>query len=405
MRIRLQQPFRPGPIPRYWRARVLNLYNGRYWTTNAHVSPFDSLAVGDQDVPGMIVQDIEDLRTDRTLVVGLADVFGVDLTAQAERLPDGTLVALTEKDAAQHYRVLSRPQELAAQPRPDGPPPDMSGYLGLPRNYSPRVTDLTRAIIGTREGAYTRALALEDYLRGLPYTYQVQPLPANGDAVEQFLFDMRAGYCTYYASAMAVMARSLGIPARVAIGYATGEYDQASGAYLIRQSDAHAWPELYIDGRWLPFEPTPIRPLPARIQSSTAPEPEQPPAPAVEDRTTGPLIWVGVLALVTLLVLFGIWLGRPRAPRSLATKVQAQLEHGGTRAGLPWPAPGATLHEYGALLAPHAADAADALAEVVDLVEQERYGGHALGGDQEGRLRQAAQRVLARLALVRAPRR
>ena len=81
----------------------------------------------------------------------------------------------------------------------------------------------------------------------------------------------------------------------VAIGYATGEYDQASGAYQIRQSDAHAWPELFIDGHWLPFEPTPIRALPARTQSSAAPEPEPAPAPPVEDRTTGPLIWAGVV--------------------------------------------------------------------------------------------------------------
>jgi len=108
----------------------------------------------------------------------------------------------------------------------------------------PRVLDLAQVIAGSDTRTYDRALALESYLRGLPYSYQVQPLPGGGDAVEQFLFDMRQGYCTYYASAMAVMARSLGIPARVAIGYATGTYDQASGAYIVHEADAHAWPEL-----------------------------------------------------------------------------------------------------------------------------------------------------------------
>ena len=143
-------------------------------------------------------------------------------------------------------------------------PPDMSTYLALPRYYAPRVSDLAHVLAGNEPTQYAKALALEAYLRDLPYSYQVQPLPGGGDAVEQFLFDMRQGYCTYYASSMAVMARILGIPARVAIGYATGEYDPATRTYIVRESDAHAWPELYINGQWLPFEPTPIRPLPAR---------------------------------------------------------------------------------------------------------------------------------------------
>ncbi len=404
MKIRLSQPFEPSPWPHYWRARVLNLYNGRYWTTNAHVSQFEAIQVTDQAPPGTVVQEIEDLRANRTLIVGLADVFGLDIPANAERLPDGALVALTEQNTVPRYRVLSRPQELAPPPRFDAPPPDMSGYLVLPRDYSQRVIDLAQVVAGERQGPYERALALEAYLRGLPYAYQVQPLPSNGDAVEQFLFDMRQGYCTYYASAMAVMARSMGIPARIAIGYATGEYDRASGAYLIHQSDAHAWPELYIDGRWLPFEPTPIRALPARTQGSELPTPVPVIAPAEQPLALGPLIWAGVLATVLLLVLLGVWLGRPRRPRSLVTQVQTRLERDGARAGVPWPI-GATLHEYGALLTPQAGDAAESLSEVVDLVEQARYSGHPLRGDQEGQLRRAAERLRARLAERRAARR
>jgi transglutaminase-like putative cysteine protease len=405
MKIRLNRPFEPSAWPHYWRARVLNLYNGRYWTTNAHVGPFDAIPVTDQVPPDTVVQQIEDLRANRTLIVGLADVYGLDIAAQAERLPDGALVALTEREVALRYRVLSRPQELAPPPRFDAPPPDMSGYLVLPRGYSQRVVDLAKVVAGERQSPYERALALEAYLRGLPYTYQVQPLPANGDAVEQFLFDMRQGYCTYYASAMAVMARTMGIPARIAIGYATGEYDQASRAYLIRQSDAHAWPELYIDGRWLPFEPTPIRPLPARTSESELPTPAPATTPAEQPSSAlGPLIWAGVLAGVVVSVLLGIWLGRPRRRRSLVTQVQTRLERDGARAGVPWPI-GATLHEYGTLLTPQAGDAAESLSEVVDLVEQARYSGRPLRGEQEGRLRRAAEHVRARLAEHRAARR
>jgi transglutaminase-like putative cysteine protease len=404
MRIRVNRPFQPSPWPHYWRARVLNLYNGRQWTTNAHVSPFEAIPVTGQVPPDTVVQEIEDLRRDRTLIVGLADIFGLDIPAQAERLPDGAQVALTEQEAAPRYRVLSRPQELALPPRFDAPPPDMSGYLVLPRGYSQRVIDLAQVVAGERQGAYERALGLEAYLRGLPYTYQVQPLPSNRDAVEQFLFDMRQGYCTYYASAMAVMARTMGIPARIAIGYATGEYDQASGAYLIHQSDAHAWPELYINGRWLPFEPTPIRALPARTEGQDLPAPQPAPAPAEQPLALGPLIWAGVLIGVVSLVLLGVWLGRPRRPRSLVTQVQTRLERDGVRAGVPWPV-GATLHEYGALLTPHAGDAAESLSEVVDLVEQARYSGRPLRGEQEGRLRRAAEHLRARLAERRLARR
>ena len=146
---------------------------------------------------------------------------------QAERLPDGALAAVTEQRRSHSATACCRARRSWRRRRSsDGPPPDMSDYLALPKNYPPRVSDLARAVAGRRPSLqYDQALALEAYLRELPYSYEVQPLPRSGDAVEQFLFDMRQGYCTYYASAMAVMARSLGIPARVAIGYATGEYD------------------------------------------------------------------------------------------------------------------------------------------------------------------------------------
>ncbi|MBK9714760.1 MAG: DUF3488 domain-containing protein [Kouleothrix sp.] len=399
MRVRLAAPLAPSPWPRYWRARVFNLYNGRQWSTNARVGEFPSSAPAADSLPGAIVQQIEDLRRDRAIVVGLPDVLAIDIGVRAERLPDGALAALTQPTAQsqqQSYRVFSRPQELASPPAPDGPPPDLQGYLGLPRSYSPRVSDLARVVVGASAKPYDQALALETYLRALPYSYEVRPIPGGGDAVEQFLFDMRQGYCTYYASAMAVMARTLGIPARVAIGYATGAYDQAAGAYLIHQSDAHAWPELYIDGRWLPFEPTPVRALPARNIPEAAP-PILATAPAEQpSRLTGPLIWAAVLAIVALLSYVGIRLGRPRPAGALVTWVQQRLERAGKRAGIAWPA-GATLHEYGRLLQPRAGDAGAALDEVVDLVEQARYSGRPLRGDQEGRLRAAAERVLARL--------
>ncbi|HEU5099441.1 MAG TPA: transglutaminaseTgpA domain-containing protein [Roseiflexaceae bacterium] len=400
LRIRLDQPFRPSPWPRYWRARVFNIYNGRGWTTNARIGAFDAAPPVEGVLPGGVIQDVEDLRLNRSILVGLPDVFNISVAVTAERLPDGALAAVTAPEGPQRYRILSRPQELASPPRPDAQPPDMSTYLALPRFYASRVTDLAHVLAGNEPTQYEKALAIEAYLRDLPYSYEVRPLPSDGDAVEQFLFDMRQGYCTYYASSMAVLARSLGIPARVAIGYATGEYDAASRSYVVREADAHAWPELYIGDQWLPFEPTPIRPLPARSSTSTAPVPEPAPAPAEQPSDArGPLIWLAVLAIVALLTGAGIWLGRarPRPTRALALEVQRRLERLGVRAGVPWPT-GATLNEYGQLLEPKTGSDTPALHDVVDLVGQARYSGQPLGSDEESRLLLAAERVWLRLS-------
>jgi hypothetical protein len=273
----------------------------------------------------------------------------------------------------------------------------MSAYLGLPGDLPPRVMELARAIVGDRSSAYARALALEEYLRALPYRYQVQPLPRAGDAVDQFLFDMRQGYCTYYASAMAIMARSLGIPARVATGYFTGTYDRSSATYIVHEADAHAWPELYIDGRWMPFEPTPIRPLPARADREAPPPPA--PVPMLEQPRpgpAGPLIWLVVFGLIVLLSAAGIWLGRRVAPAPLVARVHRQLERQGARIGVAWP-PGATLHEYGALLEPYMDGAVGALYETIALIEQARYGGRPLHEDEQRRLRAAGEQVRQQL--------
>jgi transglutaminase-like putative cysteine protease len=392
---RAAAPLPAAPWPRYWRARVFTIYDGRGWTQNARISPYEAIDLQATAPPGAIIQEIEDIRPDRGLLFGLPNIVGVSVPANAERLADGELAALTQRAPAGRYRVLSSPQELAAPPL-DRAPPDMRGYLLLPPNIPPQIGEAARAQTRGIDGSYEQALALEQFLRGLPYSYQVQPLPGGGDAVYQFLFQMRSGYCTYYASAMAVMARSLGIPARVATGYATGAYDPASGVYVVHEADAHAWPELYIGGRWLPFEPTPVRPLPARA-ADAAPPPLA--LPAQEEQPSGlrgPLIWLAVLVALGLLTAGGIWLGRRAAPAPLIAQVQMRLERNGARAGVPWPA-GATLHEYGALLEPQLDGAAEALREVVELVARARYGHHELRADEELRLRAAEARVWAQL--------
>jgi transglutaminase-like putative cysteine protease len=391
LRVRVNAPLPPGPAPRYWRARVLNLYDGRAWTTNARVGPYAGLPPS-QAPDGLIVQDIEDLRDDPQVLIGVPDILGTNVSAQAERLPDGSIAALTASLPSE-YRVVSRPQELAPVPPPNVPPPDLRDSQQLPPGMTPRMGELARAVAGRRP-PLEQALAIETYLRDLPYSYQVQPVPRDGEAVDQFLFEMRQGYCTYYATAMAMMARAVGIPARISVGYATGAYDPRQQVYTVREADAHAWPELLIDGRWLPFEPTPIRPLPTRagqlvegpLASVAPPEREAaPPGP------TPALAWGVLAAAIALLALGALWLWR-RTTRSPVEAAQRRLEQAGQRAGVAWSA-GTTLHEFGALLEPHVDGAARALQEAIALVERERYSGQPLDADGVRRLRQAADEV------------
>src|SRR5262249_18439893 len=107
---------------------------------------------------------------------------------------------------------------------------------------------------------YTKAKALRDYFRGSDFTYDTKVDSFdNGSAILQFLNDKR-GFCVQFASAYAVMARTLGIPARVAVGFTPGERD-ANGTFHVSSHDAHAWPEIYLNGvGWTHmFDPTPPR--------------------------------------------------------------------------------------------------------------------------------------------------
>lgn len=397
LRIGVAVPFSNSPWPRYWRARTLNRYDGRAWQADARRGSSALLLASDARPDGLLVQQVEDLRVAPATLVALPNPIALDVEAVLEQLPDGSLAALISAPIPRRYTVFSRPPELGSPP---ADPPDQaapSDSLALPGSVPARVGELARALAANAATPLDQALALERYLRELPYAYEVRPVPRGGDAVDQFLFEMRQGYCTYYASAMAVMARSLGIPARLAIGYATGSYDPASGAYLVREGEAHAWPELYLDGRWLPFEPTPVRPLPERGGATTLPPAPViadalPPQPAVVAPSVGLLAVLLVVALVLGAGAAGfIWWQRSQP---LAVQAQQRLERLGRQAGVLWPA-GATLHEYAVLLRARRNQHHAPLAELVALLEQSRYSGRPLSATQERRLRELI-RVLGR---------
>lgn len=130
-------------------------------------------------------------------------------------------------------------------------------YLQLPDDFPDQVRDLAEQITQDKPTPYDKARALEDFLRGYPYSLQIPPPPETGDISAYFLFDLKSGYCDYYATAMTVMARAAGIPARLVIGYTSGLYNQDEQRYIITEADAHSWVEIYFPGiGWIEFEPT-----------------------------------------------------------------------------------------------------------------------------------------------------
>ncbi len=126
--------------------------------------------------------------------------------------------------------------------------------------------------------------ALEHYFTE-NFTYDLNVAQTSSiDSIEQFLFEVKAGYCEQFATAFTAMARSLGIPTRVAIGFQSGKVD-AAGIYHVTNKDAHAWPEVYFAGYgWLPFEPTPGRFEPTQGRGTGSPTSEVVPG----DPTTTP---------------------------------------------------------------------------------------------------------------------
>ena len=134
-------------------------------------------------------------------------------------------------------------------------------FTQLPEDFPPSVRFLAGRLTANASTPYDAALAIETYLRLIPYDEKI-PSPEPGtDRVERFLFEIRRGYFDYHASAMTVMLRSLGIPARLASGYAVRERLK-EGQYLIREKHIYSWPEVYFPGiGWVQFSPTPNFPL------------------------------------------------------------------------------------------------------------------------------------------------
>ncbi len=147
------------------------------------------------------------------------------------------------------------------------PPDIVLNYRQLPKRVDHRVVELAQRITAGETTDYDKAAAIESYLRArYGYTLQMASTPPD-DPLVYFLFERKEGHCEYFASAMAVMLRTIGIPSRIVNGFRGGEYNDLTGSYIVRARDAHSWVEAYIPGyAWVSFDPTPADPLPSTGQ-------------------------------------------------------------------------------------------------------------------------------------------
>jgi hypothetical protein len=149
--------------------------------------------------------------------------------------------------------------QLRAEPPAALPEVFRDIYLQVPPRLDPRVTLLAHEITRDAASAYDKGRAIESYLKTqFRYTLDLKPV-ANRDPLSEFLFDLKEGHCEYFASAMVIMLRTLGIPARIVNGFQMGEFNDLNDYYTVRESDAHSWVEVYFQrsDAWIEFDPTP----------------------------------------------------------------------------------------------------------------------------------------------------
>lgn len=261
----------------YWQAAAYDLYLGQGWATSkatkirydggqsaisTAVLPTSSLMfeqhvqyVGDSYQPGGIVYAAGEL----VKVNQDYQVAWRNSPDDASKNPPIDMFSAAST-AVDYQAVSDLPRATVEQLREAGsqyPQWISKHYLQLPNTLPGRVRNLAIQLTASEPTPYDQAHAIEQYLRAFPYTLQLPKPPSGVDLVDYFLFDLKRGYCDYDASAMVVLARAAGIPARLAIGYATGTYDEAHQRFVVTEADAHSWPEIYFPGYgWIRFEPT-----------------------------------------------------------------------------------------------------------------------------------------------------
>jgi len=239
-----------GPPPQardlYWRGPVLTLFDGRGWM--ASHSPGDGIVLASADKAIAYRVSLE--PHDRFWL------FALDLPAsvpvQARLTREQQLLALQPVAQAQQYRQLS----VLADHFPATSIDELRIALLLPATGNSRSREWARELRQQSTSPGDLVNRVLSKFRREPFHYTLEPPEYGIDGIDDFLFEQRRGFCEHYAGAFAFLMRSAGIPARVVTGYQGGEISPVGGYMIVRQADAHAWVEVWIDNAWRRVDPT-----------------------------------------------------------------------------------------------------------------------------------------------------
>ena len=310
----------------HWRALSYDVYTGRGWALSEErtqpISANSPIPLPLVEATVTVSQTVHWLQDDRLVrySLGLPLAFDQDV----DTLWRGQTDLVRTHGDRPTYSVRSRlsqaaPDMLRATAVANIPPQILARYTALPAGLPQRVRDLAQEVAGQVDNPYDQARSLEQFLRQYTYSLDVAPPPGGVDPVDHFLFEQQMGYCDFYASAMVVMARAVGLPARLGIGF-TNQPSDSDGVQTIYQINSHSWAEVYFAGfGWVEFEPTATFTT-AHAGASAAPTfdqfeaplpktdgPAPPPLPTVE--TVRPFPWTPLLIMGLLAGVIG-WLWR-----------------------------------------------------------------------------------------------
>lgn len=258
-RVAFEQPL-PPRNQLYWRGLTLEHFDGRRWSQSA-----------ERHAPGRAPQwSQRGSSLDYTVILEPTDqswLFGLDTATTAEdkvwQGRDFRLQAARPVTQRMMYQVQSWPQAVREPQRNAG----MVWGLQLPRGGNPRARALA-AELRSQHGRDDQALVqtLLKRFSYAPYSYTLKPPPLGDQTIDSFLFDTQSGFCAHYAGAMVFVLRAAGIPSRVVVGYQGGELNPDGNYLMVRQYDAHAWVEYWIEGLgWQTVDPT-YQVAPERIE-------------------------------------------------------------------------------------------------------------------------------------------
>jgi transglutaminase-like putative cysteine protease len=248
----------------YWQIGSYDRYTGDGWVRTGGSSPYSGRLGVPPGRTEPLTQNYEVLDRLTVLPSAWKPVSVSGAAAGGARVTnEGGLAFSGTLEAGDSFTVRSRvPDPSTEELRSAGtdyPEGVRERYTGVPSSTPDRVAERTARITANAENPYETAAVIERWLeRNRDYSLDVER--PEGNVADAFLFEMDAGYCTYFATTMATMLRTQGIPARLSVGYTSGE--RVSGdEWVVRGYDAHAWVEVYFpDQGWVRFDPTPASP-------------------------------------------------------------------------------------------------------------------------------------------------